>query len=59
MWSMYDHMGGAVALYGLIWLAVVAIGLTALWRGMKAHEAIATHLEGIARSLGQPREPPK
>ncbi len=57
MW--YDHMGGAMALYGLIWLAVLAIGLTALWRGMKAHEAIATHLESIARSLGQPREPPK
>ena len=57
MW--YDHMGGAMALYALIWLAVLAIGLTALWRGMKAHEAIATHLENIAKSLGQPREPLK
>jgi hypothetical protein len=42
----------------MIWLVIVGAGLTAVWRAMRAHEAIAKHLESIARSL-QSREPPK
>ena len=55
MWPAY-HMGGILALYGLIWLIVVTVVLIAIWRAMKAHEAIAAHLATIARSLGGPRE---
>jgi len=51
MWPMYEHPG--LALYGLLYLVVIGISLIALWRAMRAHEAIATHLETIARSLGQ------
>lgn len=58
MWPMYNHSWGAGILYGMIWLVIVGAGLTAVWRAMRAHEAIAKHLESIARSL-QSREPPK
>lgn len=47
-----------MALYGLIWLAVVAVSLTALWRGMRAHEAIAMQLERLAKAL-EARESPR
>lgn len=56
MWSNYTHMGAIMALYGLIWLVVVAVVLIAMWRAMKAHEAIAAHLASIARSLGGSRD---
>jgi type II secretory pathway component PulL len=51
MGQMFGNMGGAMALYGLVWLVVVVVSLMALWRGVKAHEAIATQLERMARSL--------
>jgi len=57
MWPMYDHPG--LALYGLIYLVVIVVSLIALWRAMRAHEAIATHLDTIAGSLSPSREPPK
>lgn len=56
MWGMQGAWGGMMLVYGLIWIGVVAIGLTALWRAMRAHEAIAQHLETLARDLAR-REP--
>lgn len=56
MWPTSDHMGGAFALYGIIWLAALAAGLTALWRGMRAQEAIVAKLGHIARVLERSRD---
>jgi hypothetical protein len=54
MWP-YQHAWGFGIFYGLVWLALVVIVVSALWRGMRAHETIAKQLEVIARSL-QARE---
>ncbi len=51
MWPMAGGMAGVMALYGLICLVIVVVTLAALWRAMRAHEGIATHLERMARSL--------
>jgi hypothetical protein len=39
--------------WALIWIAVVTTVVIALWRGMRAQERIAHHLEGIERALSQ------
>lgn len=59
MWPMNDHMNGAMALYGILWLVVVGVGLAAAWRAMRAHEAIASHLADIARALNRPGDSPR
>jgi len=56
---MNDHMNGAMALYGILWLVVVGVGLAAAWRAMRAHEAIASHLADIARALNRPGDSPR
>jgi uncharacterized membrane protein len=48
---MMGGMGGVFLLYGLIWIVVVAALLVALWRGMRAQERIAGHLERIEQAL--------
>lgn len=50
--GMMMHSGW-VLLNIVVWILVVAIAVIALWRGMRAQERIAGHLEEIARSLGQ------
>jgi hypothetical protein len=52
MGGMWQQMGGWMALYGLIWIVVVALAVIALWRGMLAQEAMVRHLETIARQTG-------
>ena len=49
----WGHTGGLFLGYALIWIAVVATVVIALWRGMRAQERIAHHLEGIERALSQ------
>jgi uncharacterized membrane protein len=44
-------MGGVFLLYGLIWIVVVGVLLVTLWRGMRAQEKIAAHLESIEQAL--------
>jgi uncharacterized membrane protein len=51
MRPMMGGMGGVFLLYGLIWIVVVAALLVALWRGMRAQERIAGHLERIEQAL--------
>ena len=53
MWNSWGPMGGLFLVYGLLWIAVVAVVLISLWRGMQAQERIARHLEGIERALSQ------
>ncbi len=57
MWGMQGAWGGMMLLYGLIWIAVVAVGLTALWRSMRAQETMASHLAELARELGRRERP--
>jgi hypothetical protein len=44
-------MAVPVLSYIVFWLACVLFVAVVLWRAMKAHEAIARHLEDIAKSL--------
>jgi hypothetical protein len=44
-------MGIHVLLYIVLWLVCIVFVAVVLWRAMKAHEAIARHLESIAQSL--------
>ncbi len=53
MVPMGGTMSGVFLFYALIWIAVVAAVVVALWRGMQAQERIARHLEGIERALAQ------
>jgi uncharacterized membrane protein len=53
MRPMWGSMGGLFLAYTLLWVVVVATVLVALWRGMRAQEQIARHLEGIERALAQ------
>ncbi len=53
MVPMGGTMSGVFLFYALIWIAVVAAVVVALWRGMLAQERIARHLEGIERALAQ------
>jgi uncharacterized membrane protein len=53
MMQIGGHMGGGFLVYAVIWLIVVGALLLALWRGMRAQEKIARHLEGIERTLAQ------
>jgi hypothetical protein len=39
--------------YALLWIVIVAAVVISLWKGMKAQERIAHHLEGIERALSQ------
>ena len=49
--TMYGQWGALALVWVLIWIAVVATGLVALWRGMLAQERMARHLEAIERAL--------
>jgi uncharacterized membrane protein len=53
MHGTWGPMGGLFLFYALLWIAVVATVVVALWRGMQAQERIAKHLEGIERALTQ------
>jgi Tfp pilus assembly protein PilX len=46
-------MRGLMVVYALIWIVVVGTVVVALWRGMRAQERIARHLESIERTLSQ------
>lgn len=50
---MYGGMRGFALLWVLLWLVVVGTMLVALWRGMRAQEKMAGHLEAIERALAQ------
>jgi hypothetical protein len=49
----HGGFGGLMLMYGTVWLVVVGVLLTALWRGMRAQEKMARHLEAIERGLAQ------
>jgi hypothetical protein len=49
----HGGFGGLMLMYGTVWLVVVGVMLTAFWRGMRAQEKMAQHLEAIERSLAQ------
>jgi TM2 domain-containing membrane protein YozV len=49
----YGGMGGLVLVYALLWILVVAAVVTALWRGARAQEKMAGHLEGIEQALAR------
>lgn len=54
--AMFGAMGLLMFVYILLMLGVTLAFLIALWRAMRAHEAIARQLENIAQALGQRRD---
>jgi hypothetical protein len=53
MMVLHARMGGLFPVFAVVWLVVVGTLLVTLWRGMRAQEKIAGHLEGIERTLSQ------
>ena len=49
----YGGMGGFAFVYAALWILVVGTIVAALWRGMRAQEKIARHLEAIERVMVQ------
>ena len=49
--QMFGQMPGMMGVFGLLYLVAVMAVVTALWRGMRAQETMARHLEAIERSL--------
>jgi uncharacterized membrane protein len=50
---MYGRMGGLFLVYAVLWILVVGTVVVTLWRGMRAQEKMARHLEAIERALAQ------
>jgi uncharacterized membrane protein len=53
MWGSGGRGSGLFLAYALLWIVIVAAVVISLWKGMKAQERIAHHLEGIERALSQ------